>query len=245
MPSYSMSRSIFLEPELRGNLAAIGIMKGKPFQPDERMKALLTEAAVIGNATSRAISFAPRDNPEIYENSEWQSLFQGGDYHWLGSRGCRRPEQRCKNEVLLCGHCEQRSDDPEDGRCRITVCNGKPGLGAQVLGWSKNLQPHTATQCASKRLLVCGGLRHTDSLHAQDEAALPKSQLGSPCSPKSSKVRMAPRQLPGSNPGVVLNLPSEMLIAAVPFVSVLVWFQSSAQRKKPCSHMCSLQKVVQ
>ena len=49
--------------------------------------------------------------------------------------------------------------------------------------------------------------------------------------PKSSKVRMAPRQLPGSNPGVVLNLPSEMLIAAVPFVSVLVWFQSSAQEK--------------
>ncbi|CAE7879711.1 unnamed protein product [Symbiodinium necroappetens] len=88
----------FLEPELRGNLAAIGIMKGKPFQPDERMKALLTEAAVIGNATSRAISFAPRDKPEIYENSEWQSLFQGGDYHWLshGGAGGRNKDARTR-----------------------------------------------------------------------------------------------------------------------------------------------------
>lgn len=88
----------FLEPELRGNLAAMGIMKGKPFQPDERMKALLTEAAVIGNATSRAISFAPRDKPEIYENSEWQSLFQGGDYHWLshGGAGGRNKDARTR-----------------------------------------------------------------------------------------------------------------------------------------------------
>ncbi len=36
-------------PELRGQLAAIGIVKGQPFKPDARMKKLLTEAATIGN----------------------------------------------------------------------------------------------------------------------------------------------------------------------------------------------------
>eukprot|EP00438_Fugacium_kawagutii_P023353 Skav218616 [mRNA] locus=scaffold3208:127808:128248:- [translate_table: standard] len=35
----------FLDPELRGNLSAIGIKKGEAFNPDERMKAILTEGA--------------------------------------------------------------------------------------------------------------------------------------------------------------------------------------------------------
>ena len=33
----------FLDPELRGNLAAIGIRKGQAFNPDERTKKNLTE----------------------------------------------------------------------------------------------------------------------------------------------------------------------------------------------------------
>ena len=33
-----------LDPELMGPLAAIGIVKGKPFAPDARMKKILTEA---------------------------------------------------------------------------------------------------------------------------------------------------------------------------------------------------------
>jgi hypothetical protein len=34
--------------------AAIGIKKGQPFEPDARMKKILTEAVAIGNATARA-----------------------------------------------------------------------------------------------------------------------------------------------------------------------------------------------
>jgi hypothetical protein len=34
-----------------GSLAAIGIIKGKPFAPDARMKKILTEAAALANAT--------------------------------------------------------------------------------------------------------------------------------------------------------------------------------------------------
>lgn len=47
-------------PELRGRLAAIGIVKGKPFNPDARMKKLLTEAATLGNAAGRSITYDPR-----------------------------------------------------------------------------------------------------------------------------------------------------------------------------------------
>ena len=47
-------------PEVRGYLAAIGIVKGQPFNPDERMKKILTEAATLGNAAGRSITYDPR-----------------------------------------------------------------------------------------------------------------------------------------------------------------------------------------
>ena len=50
-----------IDPELRGLAAGIGIRKGKPFAPDERMKKTLTEAVAVANATARALSFSNRD----------------------------------------------------------------------------------------------------------------------------------------------------------------------------------------
>ncbi len=77
-----------LDPELRGQAAAIGIRKDRPFAPDPRMKAILDDAAAVGNATARAVTFQPR-NPEVapYENSEWTVGFIGGDYQWLDNGG--------------------------------------------------------------------------------------------------------------------------------------------------------------
>ena len=43
--------------ELAGQLAAIGIVKGKEFAPDERMKKILTDAAAVGNAAGRALNW--------------------------------------------------------------------------------------------------------------------------------------------------------------------------------------------
>ena len=78
----------FIDPELRGQAASIGIVKGKPFAPDERMKKLLTEAVAVGNATARAIAFRNRD-PRVflYEKSQWKTGFIGGDYRWLDGDG--------------------------------------------------------------------------------------------------------------------------------------------------------------
>ncbi len=50
-----------LDPELMGPIAAIGIVKGKPFAPDARMKKIMTEALELANATSRSLFMSPRD----------------------------------------------------------------------------------------------------------------------------------------------------------------------------------------
>ncbi|SEH70298.1 Uncharacterized conserved protein [Rhizobium tibeticum] len=69
-----------LDPELMGPVAAIGIIKGKPFAPDARMKKILAEALALANATSRTLFMAPRD-PALYyyPGSGWQNmLFEVG-----------------------------------------------------------------------------------------------------------------------------------------------------------------------
>jgi hypothetical protein len=77
-----------IDPETRGLLAAIGITKDAPFTPDERMRAILDEAAAVGNATARTIDFRNRD-PEalIYPDRRWTTGFVGGDYRWLRDDG--------------------------------------------------------------------------------------------------------------------------------------------------------------
>ena len=48
-----------MDPEIAGQIAAIGIVKGKPFNPDARMKKILTEALAVGNAASRHVTGWP------------------------------------------------------------------------------------------------------------------------------------------------------------------------------------------
>lgn len=68
-----------ISPEVRGAIAAIGIVKGQPFAPDARMKKLLSEAATLGNATARAITYQPRiAGVKIYPDdpkSVWSTAF--------------------------------------------------------------------------------------------------------------------------------------------------------------------------
>ena len=73
-----------LDPEIRGLIASIGIIKGRTFAPDKRMKKILTESVAVGNATARSIVFDSR-LPEsyYYEDSSWVTGFTGGSYEWL------------------------------------------------------------------------------------------------------------------------------------------------------------------
>lgn len=72
-------------PEISGLFAAIGIRKGVPFEPDERMKSILTDAAAVGNATARAMVFRPRDRERFYfyPEREWYTSFVGGSHEFL------------------------------------------------------------------------------------------------------------------------------------------------------------------
>jgi hypothetical protein len=74
------------DPELVGIFASIGIKKGQPFNPDARMKKILTEAVAVGNATARAISFAPRkESVFFYADRKWTSPFAGMSYEFLNN----------------------------------------------------------------------------------------------------------------------------------------------------------------
>lgn len=75
-------------PVVLGQLAALGIEKGKTFNPDARMKKILTEAAAVGNATARTLVFKyPDPRVYFYPNSAWFQGFVGGNYQFQSQPG--------------------------------------------------------------------------------------------------------------------------------------------------------------
>ena len=68
-----------------GLLAVLGIEKGKPFNPDARMTAILEKAAKIGNAQMRVASFNDRRPDRIVwpdRKWEWAALrYEDGDFN--------------------------------------------------------------------------------------------------------------------------------------------------------------------
>jgi hypothetical protein len=74
------------DPETVGLFAAIGIKKGQPFAPDARMRKILTDAVAVGNATARAITFAPRQKSVyFYPDRRWYSPFAGGSSEFMNN----------------------------------------------------------------------------------------------------------------------------------------------------------------
>ncbi|CCW15462.1 DUF1254 domain-containing protein [Rhodococcus aetherivorans] len=75
------------DPVTLGMFAAVGIQHGKPFDPDERMRAILTEAAAVGDATARALLYRVRQ-PEAryYPDGAWRVfLFAGYQFQDNGA----------------------------------------------------------------------------------------------------------------------------------------------------------------
>jgi hypothetical protein len=68
-----------------GELATLGIEKGKPFEPDARMRAILEEAARRGNAQMRVQSFGDRRaDRQVWRDRQWQWAalrFEDGDFN--------------------------------------------------------------------------------------------------------------------------------------------------------------------
>jgi len=69
------------DPDTLGVFGAIGIEKGKPFTPDARLKKILVEAAAVGDATARTLTYQSRIKEAFfYPNSAWVTPFVGGSY---------------------------------------------------------------------------------------------------------------------------------------------------------------------
>ncbi len=70
--------------ELAGQLAAIGIVKGRDFKPDDRARKILSDAAAVGSAAGRALNWRfamAHSDWAYYEGSHWGNmLFQGGAF---------------------------------------------------------------------------------------------------------------------------------------------------------------------
>jgi hypothetical protein len=74
----------FVDPDTVGLFASIGIKKGKPFAPDARMKAILTDAVAVANGYARANVFASRvEGAKFYSDRQWFTPFIGGSYLFL------------------------------------------------------------------------------------------------------------------------------------------------------------------
>ncbi len=69
-----------MDPETLGLLASIGIKKGKAFQPNARMKKILTEAANVAAVTARTLTARPRDSRHYLYPGEgvWTNPFING-----------------------------------------------------------------------------------------------------------------------------------------------------------------------
>jgi hypothetical protein len=79
-----------IDPETAGMLAAIGIAKGEPFEPDARMRRILSEAALVGSYMALATSYKTRLPLRRYEDRQWIEIgntgypdFRRGNYTML------------------------------------------------------------------------------------------------------------------------------------------------------------------
>ncbi len=78
----------FIDPELRGLFASIGLQKGKEFKPSPELKKILTDSVAVANATARTLAFrTPQEEAYLYKDSYWKVGFIGGNYQWLKDDG--------------------------------------------------------------------------------------------------------------------------------------------------------------
>jgi hypothetical protein len=83
--------------ELAGQLAAIGIVHGKPFNPDAKMKKILTDAAAVGNGAGRALNWRyAQQHPDwaYYPGSAWGTML------WAGGANFETPPPAFENGMF-------------------------------------------------------------------------------------------------------------------------------------------------
>jgi hypothetical protein len=63
---------------MRGMLAGLGIVKGQPFKPDAKMKAILDKAGKVGFKMAATVDYEAYPQTRIYPGLMWETVFIGG-----------------------------------------------------------------------------------------------------------------------------------------------------------------------
>ena len=188
------------DPETMGLLASVGIVHGKPFKPGERMRKILQDAVTVGNATARAVSFAPR--PEegwaYYPGSAWFNMLFTGGYEFLDP-----PPQITAN-----GAVPTPSDGARKLNARIAffypytgitpaMCMRLPGIGSQYLLANRDSSGEFLDGARSYRLTLPPGIPESrfwsvmlydNQTRSMLQTGQPKPDLGS----QSGTVQTSP-----------------------------------------------------
>lgn len=127
-----------LGPELAGLLTSIGISKGTEFDPDSRMKGILTDAANIGAATVRTLAARPREDRFYYYpgGSYWGTPFVGGSYLFDDENGARILDARAMFHFYATGITPAMTQAPVGSGSQYAMlyldANGDPLDGAKT-----------------------------------------------------------------------------------------------------------------
>ncbi len=129
---------------MMGMLKSLGIEKGKPFKPDARIKKLLTEATLVGEAMAKVNDYEKRDMPQATyaQGSQW--IFEL----------CLDPSQETTHYTQL---DERASWFYEATATSAGMVSKTPGVGSVYLGSNKDrdgnwLDGAAATGCACRRM---------------------------------------------------------------------------------------------
>ena len=157
-----------------GYFAAIGIQKGKPFAPDERMKKILTEAAAVGDATARTIAYHWRQKDGYYySNSNWQLPFVGG-YLFQWQPGVMNLDAYSFFYFMATGVTPAMEEKMVGRGSQYAFC--VPGCQGQAARRRKELQVAPAAEHPGQGVLVGDPVRQPDALDDSDRPTLPKRE---------------------------------------------------------------------
>lgn len=122
-----------LDPERRGVLAAVGIVKDDLFAPDDRMRAILGRAAPLAAGMARALAFRPRA-AEAYHHpgSSWKRLCYGGGHEFLHA-GARLLDARAAFHYLA-GVITPAMADPPVGTGSVCAYTAEDRAGEWLDG---------------------------------------------------------------------------------------------------------------
>ena len=166
-----------IDPETQGLLAAIGIVKGKPFEPDESLRSILSDAAAVAIATARAMFFNTTDPDNyLYEGSYWKRGFFGGNYEFLldGEEGVRNLDARTAFFHMSTVNTPAMAVKMV-GRGAQYAWGDRDSTGDYLDG-AKTYRLHLPADVPAKNFWSTRRLRPADPLGTTDRATLPEQE---------------------------------------------------------------------